>query len=106
LIDGNQPSVKIVSPLVANGTIGSINEELCHVNNILYQLKVHIPVESDSLDTWREFVQTDNGFYHCDPDINTILMNSSELTAQYNQYKTTILTGFFKAIANNQSLAP
>jgi hypothetical protein len=58
------------------------------------------------LDKWREFVRTDNLIYHHDPDINNILKNSLVSTAQYNLYKTTILTGFFKAIANNQSLAP
>jgi hypothetical protein len=106
IADIHQPNYAIASTIVTPNSNGTINEEHRQVGNILHQFKSHIPAESDTLDKWSEFVQTNNSIYHCDPDINNILKNSSVSTAQYNQCKTTILTWFFKAIANNQSLAP
>jgi hypothetical protein len=94
-----QPNVAIAPTKVTVDNTGTIDEEHCQVNNTLHQIKLHIPAESDNLDKWSEFVQTDNSIYHFYPDINNILKNSSVSTAQYNHIKTTILTGFFKAIA-------
>jgi F0F1-type ATP synthase delta subunit len=106
IVDNNQENVAAVSPTVVTAdTNGSINEEHCQVDKICHQFKTHISAETNSLDKWSEFVQTYNAIYHHDPDINKILKNSLVSTAQYNQFKTTILTGFFKAAANNQSLA-
>jgi hypothetical protein len=106
IADIHQPNYAIAPTLVTPDSNGTIDEEHRQVNKILHQFKSHIPAESDSLDKWSEFVQTDNSIYHRDPDINNILKISSVSTAQYNHYKTTALTLCFKAIANNLSLAP
>jgi hypothetical protein len=99
-----QPNVDIAPTVVTAHTNGLINEEHCQANNILHQFKSHIPAESDGLDKWSELTdnsRTENIIYHRDPVINNILKIASISPAQYNLYKTTIFTQFFKAIANN-----
>jgi hypothetical protein len=76
------PTVQLLKKIV-NSTIFFINSSWCK---------------------WSEFVQAGNTIYHCDPDINSILKNLSLSTAEYKQYTTTLLTGFFDV--NKWSLAP
>jgi hypothetical protein len=47
-----QPNVAIAPTIVTSNTNGPINEEHWQVDNILHQIKSHIPAESDSLDKW------------------------------------------------------
>jgi hypothetical protein len=74
IVDNNQLIIipEVVPTVVPIDNNNTINKEHYQVDNILHQFKAHIPAETDNLDKWSEFVQTDNSIYHRDPDINNL----------------------------------